>query len=492
MQVLSLQDVVKQAIECMADPSPGNIAKAQDLLFTALDQKPDLAPLWYYAGELLFKTGRHALSNACIERAYALQPNPDMFVAIGGNFRAMNQIESCRAALKRALHANPNDVSALVQMTGSYVNEGDPLPGIAYGERAIALEATDSGLWNLALLLLESGDFERGFELYARGRHQHREDRTYALPGEAELPKLTPELHAQLKGKGHRIIVFGEMGIGDEIMGATMLSDVLADYEIVFDCHPRLESLHQNAAFAFAADQPNGRLRIHATRKNRGEASQRDIGARECSAKLAMLDLCRLYRNDAEQFLGKGPVYHAPPAESAKYREQLLKFAAGRKIVGIATRGGTVSTNTKYRRLPGEAIEQLFDREDTLFIGLDYEDMTSLQQWADTRFGAGRYFWPAAINFAWDYSKVAALIAATDLVISVPQSVMHLSAGMGHPTAILTPSKTDWRMGLTGSRWLWYPNDQCTLLRQQGDDWRGIIQQAGDMISALKSQRRAA
>lgn len=199
MQVLSLQDVVKQAIECMGDPSPGNIAKAQDLLFTALDQKPDLAPLWYYAGELLFKTGRHALSNACIERAYALQPNPDMFVAIGGNFRAMNQIESCRAALKRALHANPNDVAALVQMAGSYVNESDPLPGIEYGERAVAVERSEAGLWNLALLYIEAGQYGRGFDLYAEGRHQNREDRLYALPGEQELPKLTPAMHENFR-----------------------------------------------------------------------------------------------------------------------------------------------------------------------------------------------------------------------------------------------------------------------------------------------------
>ena len=313
------------------------------------------------------------------------------------------------------------------------------------------------------------------------------------MPGDPEPPKLTPELHAQLKGQGHKIVVYGEQVLGDEIMGATMLEDVLADYEVVFDCHPRLQWLHENSAFAMVPNgRPNGRLRIHATRKNRGEPSQRDIGARLCSAKVAMLDLCRLYRNSAEKFTWDGPIYHAPPAEAAKFREQLLRFAAGRKIIGIATRGGTVSTSTRYRRLPGEAIEQLFDREDALFIGLDYEDMTQVQQWADERFGAGRYFWPAAINFAYGYEHVAALIAATDLVISVPQSVMHLSAGMGHPTAILTPSKTDWRMGLTGDRWVWYPGDHCTLLRQAGDDWRPIIRQAGDMISALSVQRRAA
>lgn len=492
MQVLSLKEVVEQALECFADLTPQNAAKAHDLLFTALDQKPDLPALWYYSGALLAKTGRHALSNACLERCYALKPDPEVFVAIGANFRAMNQIEACRAALGRALHADPKDVNALINMAGSFVNEGDPLPGIEYGERAAAIEPTDSGLWNLALLYLEAGNYERGFELYAKGSHQHRENRLYALPGETELPKLTPALHENLKGQGKKIVVYGEQGIGDELMGGTMLCEVLDDYEVIFDCHPRLEWLHRHSYFAQYSQVLRRDMRIHPTRKNRGEAGQRDIGAKDCAAKVAMLDLCRLYRNKAEKFTWNGPTYRAPEAETAVLRAQLLKFAAGRKIVGIATRGGTVSTSTKYRRLPGEAIELLFDRDDTLFIGFDYEDMSSLQTWADTRFGAGRYFWPAAINYAWGYEHVAALIAATDLVISVPQSVMHLSAGMGHPTAILTPSKTDWRMGQTGSRWNWYPGDHCTLLRQRGDDWRPIIQEAGDMISALNSARKAA
>lgn len=199
MQVLSLKEVVKQTLECFADLTPKNIAKAQDLLFVALDQRPELAPLWYYAGELLFKTGRHALSNACLERCYALQPNPEVYVAIGGNFRAMNLIDSCRTALSRALHADPKNVRALEQMAGSYVNESDPLPGIEYAERALALESTESGLWNLALLLIESGNYERGFELYAEGRHQLREDRKYALPGHTEPAKLTPALHQHLR-----------------------------------------------------------------------------------------------------------------------------------------------------------------------------------------------------------------------------------------------------------------------------------------------------
>lgn len=289
-----------------------------------------------------------------------------------------------------------------------------------------------------------------------------------------------------------RILIYGEQGLGDEILGGTMLHDVIRDYDIILDCHPRLEWLHQHSSWVAELQAQNRPVRIHATRKNRGDPSARDIGAKHCAAKVALFDLCRLYRNSADKFTWHGPVYHAPSAEALKLREQLSHFAAGRKIVGIATRGGTVSTSTKYRRLPGDAIEQLFDREDTLFIGLDYEDMTDLQAWADQRFGAGRYFWPAAINFAWGYEHVAALIAATDLVISVPQSVMHLSAGMGHPTAILTPSKTDWRMGLKGSRWIWYPGEHCTLLRQVGDDWRAIIQQAGDMIGSLNAQQRAA
>jgi hypothetical protein len=104
---------------------------------------------------------------------------------------------------------------------------------------------------------------------------------------------------------------------------------------------------------------------------------------------------------------------------------------------------------------------------------VDYEDMSQVAAWAEEKF-PGRYYWPAAVNFAWDYHHVAALLAACDALITVPQSVMHLSCAMGIPTHILVPSCPDWRLGVAGN-FVWYPAEHVQLHRQRGSDWFATV-----------------
>ncbi len=63
------------------------------------------------------------------------------------------------------------------------------------------------------------------------------------------------------------LICFGEQGIGDEIMFSTMLNDAIEHYEIVFECHPRLEKLHRNSTLARSLTEQGRQVRIYPTRK---------------------------------------------------------------------------------------------------------------------------------------------------------------------------------------------------------------------------------
>lgn len=479
MQPVGLAQVLETIQKALGNwRAPGELESLEKFLWPALDQFPEFAPLWFYAGCYLSLTGRHALAIRAYEKSYELQPNPTIWTDIGASYRCMNRVTECRVALKRGLEAMPEDPQLLTNLAGSYVNEGEPWTGIGYGEKALARDVNEKTIWNLALLYLEAGVYDKGFDFYAEGKHHHREERIF----EPDPPKLTPQLHEALKGRGVPLIVYGEQGLGDELMLATMLPDVAQDYEVIFECHPRLEWLHRHSR--------HGDLQILPTRKHKGAPAERLMP--QADAKSAIGDLCRFYRRRAECFTWNTPVYHADVGERNEYRQYLEAFAGGRKIIGLATRGGEISTNTHYRRLPRASIERLFSREDCLFVGLDYEDMTELVEFAREKFGPERYVWSAAINFHWEYSHVAALIAATDAVITVPQSVMHLSAGLGHPTEVLVQSKPDWRMGQTGSRWVWYPGDHCTLHRQVGNDWDTVIDSAMAAIDQRFLQRRVA
>lgn len=280
-----------------------------------------------------------------------------------------------------------------------------------------------------------------------------------------------------------RLLVYGEQGLGDEIMFATMLADAKKDYRITLDHHPRLTWLFEHSRWMSSDGHP---ITLFPTRKK-----QEKGWSVEAQAKCAIGNLGQFYRRKAEDF-PPGPWYVAPEKERAEYRAHLESIAQGRKIIGLATRGGTMMTTRLYRMLPLEIIERLFSDDRYLFVSLDYEDMTPLAEHLNQKYGAGRYVWHPSIVWHFDYEHTAALVAATDAVVTVTQTVAHLSAAMGHPTYILTPSRPDWRMGLTGETWVWYPHSNARLLRQTGNDWTPAVTSLLESLEARFFQQAAA
>lgn len=480
MQELGLNVVVERIQEAIRDEK---LDLANELLWPALDQKPDVGPLWFYAGILTSLGGKQAPAYEFFRRSQELEPHPANWANLGGVLRSMGRIDECRQMLLKGLERTGEDDDILANLCGSYVNEGEPAKGIEYGERALKVNPNHLGCqFNLSLLHLESGNYARGFDLYAEGSHRHRLEKKY----EPDPPALTSELHQQLKGKGKRLIVWAEQGIGDEIMFSTILREAKKDYEIVFECHARLETMFQYASWMKSPGYP---ITLYPTRKIHGDETVSGSGA---AAKVAIGNLGRLYRRDLSGFTWNGPVLSADPKEVREMRAHLEKIAAGRKIIGLALRGGTMSTARTYRMMHPASIASILDDPRYLFISLDYEDMTNLGEYITQTHGAGRFLWYPSICWAWDYKHQAALAKATDAVVTVCQSIAHLSAAMGHPTYVLTPSKAAWRYGTTGESWYWYPHRNARLLRQHGSDWGPPSLALSEALQARFFQERAA
>jgi len=182
-------------------------------------------------------------------------------------------------------------------------------------------------------------------------------------------------------------------------------------------------------------------------------------------------NLGRFYRRSPESFTWNGAVYSPKPREVREMRAQLEHMAGDRKIIGLALRGGTMSTARTYRMLPPQVLHAVLSDPRYLFVSLDYEDMTNFGDYMVQTHGPRRFVWYPSVCWAWDYERQAALVKATDAVVTVCQSIAHLSAAMGHPTYVMTPSKPAWRYGLSGEKWIWYGHPNARLLRQHGNDW---------------------
>lgn len=471
MHSIGLESVVDSTLAALQQ---GRLDLAEQFLTPALDQRPNQAVLWFYYGSLCVARGQNALGLQCLLKSMDLEPHPAVWGNAAACLRNMQQVEACRKLLTIGLEHDPSNPHILGNLCGSYVNEGDPFPGIEYGNQIKDHPEVGPGAkFNLALLNLEAGNLAEGFELYATGQHAAREHRTY----EPDPPVLTRELHEEFKGQLRvlpkaKLLVYGEQGLGDELMFATILEQAKEHYNIVFDSHPRLQWLHESATWRQG-------IELTGTRKVR----DRVLSSKDCDAKVAIGNLARFYRAEFDQFPADAH-YIAPQAITAQYREHLTKIAGGRKIVGLATRGGLMQTARLYRMLPMDVIEQLFDQPDLMFVSLDYEDMTQLAEWAQQKYGPNKFVWQPSILWHWQYEHTAALVAATDAVVSVPQTVAHLSAAMGHPTYVMTPSRPDWRLGLSGETWYWYPNTNTRLLRQQGQSFQPALDRLFQLLQA--------
>jgi Flp pilus assembly protein TadD len=172
-----------------------DIAQAEELLWPALDQRPHYPILWFFAGVVLSTKGVQAVALECFKKSYALEPHPAIWSNMGAAVRQMQDVEQSRRIFELGLEHVPDEPHILANLCGSYVNEGNPEPGIAYGERVMNdPEAGPACKFNLALLHLEAGHFDRGFDLYAAGSHRLREVKAY----NPDPPVLTPELHQRL------------------------------------------------------------------------------------------------------------------------------------------------------------------------------------------------------------------------------------------------------------------------------------------------------
>lgn len=194
MHQLGLSQVLDNTAQALR---AGNIELAESLIGPALDQKPDVAALYFYMGTICAQKGQHALGLLCLQKSYELEPHAAVWSNSAACLREMQQIEPTRAMLQMGLEHAPWDVHIRANLCGSYVQDGNPQPGIEYGREV--LDDPDVGpavKFNSALLNLEAGNLADGFRLYAEGHHRFRERRVYT----PDPPELTPALHEQLIG----------------------------------------------------------------------------------------------------------------------------------------------------------------------------------------------------------------------------------------------------------------------------------------------------
>jgi tetratricopeptide (TPR) repeat protein len=469
--------------------------KAATCFRTALATAPDSAIAHANLGIVLKETGRLEEALDHLRRAHALAPEAE------GNLRnlvvALVECDRCEEALATAVAAverNPASYEARLfygfarqklhqpeEALASYAialeirtgdaefhnNRGVALQDIGClsdaledYERALALQPDfPLAAFHRALVLLLLGDFGRGWEGY-------------------EARRLNPEYRALSSGiaewegsslAGRSIRVYSEQGLGDEIMFASMLPEVIAAAEsCIIECSAKLLPI-------FTRSFPKATVRATAG----DETSPACPVQTDCEIPAGSLP--RFLRRDVRQFPRHHGYLKADPGRVNCWTQRVAQLGDGLKV-GISWVGGVRKTRRPVRSLPLDRWGPIFQVPGVRFVSLQYTPGAA-QEVAEfgLQHGIEIAHWAEAIE---DYEETAALVCALDLVVSVCTAVIHLGGALGQRVWIMAPFTPEWRYGVRGDTMPWYPS--VSLFRQPVyGEWEPVVSAVAAKLRSL-------
>lgn len=364
--------------------------------------------------------------------AVRIVPNsPELWANLGAAYRRAQQTKAARCALLKAYELRPDDPNTLVNLAGTYVNEGDPADGLEYAKRSVELDPkNDKAAQNLALILMELGRWAEAWPHWRRRvQGQGHQPRTY--PGFCWRGETVDTL-----------VIHGEQGLGDEVMFLAYADEAwlrpLAR-RLVIEVAPRLQSM---VARSFPWAEVIGK--------------PEDFDGKG-DAWTSMADLPAIYNGAAP--VKRSGYLKADPVRVARWKAEL-----GEGAVLLASKGGTSRTHELNRNPPREAWAPLRAAGRRVF-SIQYGPGGKRQ--ADE---IGIPWLEAAAN---DLEEQLAAIAACAVLVSVPQTALHFGGAVGTRTLVAVSDKPAWRYGVAGPM-PWYQT--VDLFRQaRGEDWAAVV-----------------
>jgi tetratricopeptide (TPR) repeat protein len=312
----------------------GYIDEAAGIFMEALTKDfNDPEALFFLASCFLAKEQYGTAANlfkSCLD----IEKIPHAMQNLGVCYRSINKMDIAEQIFEMGIQLAKTDrmrAEFLMNIGGCYINNGTPDKALSYYNQASSLDPTNVGMqYNMCWPYLESGQWAEGFRRYDLGFQARR--REYRLYEGVKAYKNTGI--QELSGK--TVIVWGDQGIGDEIMFASCIPDLMRDAkEVIFDCHPRLTRLFE---------QSFG-IKCHGTRKTQLMDWHLSSGA---EISIALSSLATLYRSNG-RFPGNAYLKTQPSSFGSKPR------------IGISWAGGVLRNRSDLRSIQLDMLRPILE-----------------------------------------------------------------------------------------------------------------------------------
>jgi len=377
-------------------------------------------------------------------------PDAALLVNRGEIAQRDGQIGDAVALYEQALSLRPEDADARANLASAYVDFGDYEAGRRHA-RAVLAEHPDHRLarWMESWIALSHRDFEHGFAAY---------DDRWQSPEPGSHPNATRYPLWRGEKFGGSLLLWCEQGLGDEILYAGMIDDVMAHgFDVVLEADPRLVPLFQRS-------WPSAR--VIAT----GEDHPSDVLAQSSTLRLPMI-----FRRDPRAFPRRRSYLVPDPETVAGYRDSLGRGDAD-LAVGMAWRSGNPRTAAQKSTRLADWGELLNDPGYRLY-SLQYDDGGETHPRLAANPGP---------DVKTDIDSLAAQIAALDHVVSISGVTAHLAGALGTPGHVLLPPAPLWYWFAEGEDCPWYPS--LTLMRRAKDeDWPPAVARVCDAMRSARS-----
>jgi tetratricopeptide (TPR) repeat protein len=396
-------------------------ATARDFLQRAVELTPNFAEACNNLGKALSETGFFDEAISYCQKAIEIKPNyAEAHYNLGTLYKEKNRLEEARESFEKAIEIKPDFADAH---------------------------------WNLSLVLLLAGNFGEAWSEY-EWRWQIKE-----FPSRRNNFDLPVWQGSPTEGK--TLFIYTEQGVGDEIMFASCLPDIIGQAKLcIVECRKRLVRLFARSFPGATVIQPVANTNTYPPNLPKADF------------RVAIGSLPGFLRPDLTSFPGRRH-YLIPDAHLVKiWKERIKRLGEGIKI-GISWRGGR---DPKVKRIRSIGLVQwasVLAVPGAHFINLQYGECSSELKELKEITGISVHDWEDADPLK-DLENFAAEIAALDLVISVDNATVHMAGALGICVWVLLPFAPDWRWMLKREDSPWYPT--MRLFRQYyPGDWESVL-----------------
>lgn len=448
---------------------------------------------WYSLGNIHYARGQRRAAQDAYSRAVACDPkHPQANNNLGLLLFESGDRDGARRCFRQALHSNPRYAVAANNLGTVFDAEGDaasaqswfaiassldaaylePILNLAAsldkqgewrkasGELTRALELAPNnirGLWNLGLAQLRMGDLAAGWPFYEHGI------------GIAEYRgPARPFAARPFKPNAKRMLLWGEQGLGDQVMYGSMLQDVVAaGIDAVVEVDPRLVAIFARS-FPELSFVPGTPVPAAATTQSFDVA-------------MPLASLGGWLRPDFASFPRHAGYLRADRTRVAELRKRYADDPATR-LVGISWMSGA-RRHADAKSMDLRAWEPVLRQPGITFVSLQYGDDAATIARIRDEFGVDVIDDPELDQLR-DIDGLGAQIAAMDHVVTISNATAHLAGALGVPTTVLLPRDRGlhWYWFIDRPDSPWYPS--LTLLRQTNSgSWDDVVAAAAQRLA---------